>query len=293
MEWIEGPDAMARWAQEAHRSGHTIGFVPTMGFLHRGHASLMALLRPRCDRLVVSVYVNPLQFGPDEDLDRYPRDREGDGALCEAQGVDALFMPQDLYPDGFATAVAVHGLTDGLCGAHRPGHFEGVTTVCARLFGLTGADLAAFGDKDYQQLIVIRRMVRDLALPVRIVPGPLIRDEDGVAMSSRNKYLAPDQRRRATSLSRALAQMQRDVARGRSDLAALRDEAIGAIDCDRLDYLEIVDAESLQTLDAFQESGGIPGEAGPDIRPARALVAAFYGTTRLIDNVAIGPELSW
>jgi pantoate--beta-alanine ligase len=275
------PDAMAAWTREARAEGHRIGFVPTMGFLHDGHASLMALLRPRCDRLVVSVYVNPLQFGPTEDLDRYPRDPEGDVALCAAQGVDVVFMPDDLYPEGFSTSVSVHGLTDGLCGARRPGHFDGVATVCARLFGLTGADLAAFGDKDFQQLMVIRRMVRDLALPVQIVPGPLVRDSDGIALSSRNKYLDPDQRLRARSLHRALFAMRDAAAAGTTDVAALLAVGGNLVDCDRLDYLDLVDAETLKPASSIGD------------RPARALVAAFYGQTRLIDNVGVGPELSW
>lgn len=280
MELLTSADAMAAWAADA---GGTIGFVPTMGFLHAGHGSLMALLRPRCDRLVVSVYVNPLQFGPNEDLARYPRDPEGDARLCEEHGADALFMPDShgpasqaprgVYPDGFSTSVQVHGLTETLCGASRPGHFAGVATVCARLFGLTRADLAAFGEKDFQQLAVIRRMVRDLALPVRIVPAPLVRDTDGVALSSRNKYLTPALRERATSLHRALFAM-RDAD---GDVAHRIALGQGLIDCDRLDYLDLVDAETLRTATSLD-------------RPARAVVAAFYGTTRLIDNVAVGPD---
>lgn len=278
MELVTAPEALVGWAAEQKRAGHTVGFVPTMGFLHPGHASLMALLRPRCDRLVVSVYVNPLQFGPSEDLARYPRDPEGDARLCEQQGADLLFMPKDLYPDGFSTSVSVHGLTETLCGASRPGHFEGVATVCARLFNLTRADLAAFGEKDFQQLMVIRRMVRDLALPVRIVPGPLVRDADGVALSSRNKYLTPELRARATSLHRALFAMRdADADADVAERIALGEKLL---DCDRLDYLELVDAETLRPARSLD-------------RPARAVVAAFYGTTRLIDNVAVGPELQW
>ena len=193
MDRLDTPGAMSQWAR-SHQSHGVIGLVPTMGFLHDGHASLMRRLRPLCDRLVVSIYVNPLQFGPNEDLDRYPRDPEGDWALCASEGVDAVFQPTDLYPDGFASQVAVHGLTDGLCGAGRPGHFEGVTTVCARLFGLTRCRVTTFGEKDFQQLMVLRRMVEDLALPVQIVPSPLVRDADGVALSSRNKYLSPTER---------------------------------------------------------------------------------------------------
>jgi pantoate--beta-alanine ligase len=275
MELLTTPEDMVRWADGVRRQGQTIGFVPTMGFLHTGHASLMSLVRPQCDRLVVSVYVNPLQFGPSEDLDRYPRDPEGDARLCAERGTDVLFMPKDLYPDGFSTSVAVHGLTETLCGASRPGHFEGVATVCTRLFGVTRADKAVFGEKDFQQLAVIRRMVRDLALPVQIIPGPLIRDDDGVAFSSRNKYLSPEQRQRAVTLHQALFTIQKAARDGVREVSRLRELGLTSLACDRFDYLEIVDAESLQALERLGD------------RPARALVAAFYGQTRLIDNVAV------
>ncbi len=281
MEHLSSHEAMSAWSAAEKAAGRTVGFVPTMGYLHEGHRSLMRLVRPMVDRLVVSIYVNPLQFGPHEDLDVYPRDPEGDAAACEAEGVDALFMPPDLYPDGFSTQVAVHGLTDHLCAASRPGHMEGVATVCTRLFLLTRCDVAAFGEKDFQQLMVIRRMVTDLAIPTRIVPGPLVRDADGVALSSRNAYLSAAQRERARTLHRALFRMQaaeRDGVRGADALRAMGREII---DCDRLDYLEVMDAETLQPIDAVGD------------RPARALVAAFYGSTRLIDNVALGPELAW
>lgn len=278
MEHLLDPASMQAWARA--RSG-TIGFVPTMGFLHAGHASLMAALRPRVDHLVVSVYVNPLQFGPGEDLDRYPRDPEGDARLCAEQGVDALFMPPDMYPDGFATEVAVHGLTDHLCGAGRPGHFEGVATVCTRMFGLTRCTHAAFGEKDFQQLMVLRRLVTDLALGVELVPVPVARAADGLALSSRNKYLTDDQRRRAPSLQRALATLAAEVAAGQRDVATLRRRALATVDSDRVEYLEVVDAQTLQPIDTVGE------------RPARALVAAFFGGTRLIDNVAVGAPLAW
>ena len=278
MELLTTPDAMTAWADS--RPG-VIGFVPTMGFLHAGHASLMEQLRPMCDRLVVSVYVNPLQFGPNEDLDRYPRDPDGDIELCGCMGVDALFMPETLYPDGFATHVAVHGLTDTLCGARRPGHFEGVATVVARLFGLTRAKLACFGEKDFQQLMVLRRMARDLAMPVRIVPGALVRAPDGLALSSRNKYLSDADRRRATSLSRALFAVRDAATAGETDVIALQRLGLATLDADAIEYFEVVDAEDLQPLVKL------------DGRPARALVAAKLGATRLIDNVALGAPLSW
>ncbi len=280
MNRLDTAEAMASWAKGRERHG-VIGLVPTMGFLHEGHASLMRRMRPLCDHLVVSIYVNPLQFGPNEDLDRYPRDPEGDTAMCLREEVDAVFMPADLYPDGFATQVAVHGLTDGLCGAGRPGHFQGVTTVVARLFGLTRCRIATFGEKDFQQLMVLRRMVEDLAMPVRIVPSPLVRDRDGLALSSRNKYLSDVERRRALSLSRALHGIADAVEGGQRHVPSLVAEALSSIDSDGVEYLEVVDARSLAPILEV-------GDA-----PARALVAARYGATRLIDNVAVGTPLSW
>lgn len=282
MQIIRDPAEMTAWAEAERAEGRRIGFVPTMGFLHAGHTSLMEMLRPSVNWLVVSIFVNPLQFGPNEDLDRYPRDPEGDAAKCRGAGTDVLFMPgsaADFYPDGFCTSVSVHDLTDMLCGASRPGHFDGVTTVVARLFGVVRCHEAAFGEKDYQQLTVIRRMVRDLALPVRIVPGTLVRDADGLALSSRNKYLGPDERQRALTLHRALGAMA-EAAQPGDDAERLLALGRSQITADRLDYLQLVDAESLRPLQVLD-------------RPARALVAAFYGSTRLIDNAAIGRELSW
>ncbi len=273
MEWLGDTPALRAW-RAGLPAGARVGFVPTMGFLHAGHASLMALLRPRVDALLVSIYVNPLQFGPSEDLDRYPRDAEGDAALGRAEGVDAVFAPASLYAPDFSTVVRVDGLTDGLCGASRPTHFQGVTTVVARLFGLTGAHVAAFGEKDYQQLAVIRRMVADLALPVEIVGGPIVRDEGGLALSSRNAYLSDPDRRRARTLRAALRALQAAYDAGERDVDALRAVARACVDADRLDYLEVVDAASLRALHRVEG-------------PARALIAAFYGATRLIDNVDV------
>ncbi|HJN76714.1 MAG TPA: pantoate--beta-alanine ligase [Myxococcota bacterium] len=251
--------------------GLVVGFVPTMGFLHRGHASLMDLAVQRCDRLVVSIFVNPIQFGPGEDLDRYPRDPEGDAQTCEEHGCDLLFSPVSLYPPGFSTRVSLSGVTDGLCGARRPGHFEGVTTVVARLFGIVQPHVAVFGEKDYQQLQVLRAMTRDLAMPIEILGGALIRDDDGLALSSRNAYLTPRQRQQGLSLHRALFAMRSSGIRDVEELKALG----GALlDVDRIDYLDVVDAEDLGPLDTVD-------------RPARALVAAFVGETRLIDNVGL------
>ena len=256
-------------------AGRSIGFVPTMGFLHEGHRSLMRIARARADVSVVSIFVNPLQFGPHEDLARYPRDPEGDARQCEAERVDLLFLPDEtLYAEGHATNVHVGELTDGLDGAARPGHFDGVATVVARLFGLVHPTLAVFGEKDFQQLAVIRRMTEDLALDVEIVPGPLVRDADGLALSSRNKYLSPTERARALSLHKALFAMRSERDR---DPARLKSLGKGLLDVDRLDYLEIVHPLTLRPLDA-------------DARGGRALVAAFVGGTRLIDNVALDPS---
>ncbi|NCG22027.1 MAG: pantoate--beta-alanine ligase [Rhodobacterales bacterium] len=272
---------MVEWSSAQRALGLTIGIVPTMGFLHRGHASLMANLRPRVDKLVVSIYVNPLQFGPNEDLDAYPRDPEGDTAICTEEGVDCLFMPDSLYPPGFTTSISVHQLMQNLCATSRPGHMEGVATVCTRLFNLSRATHACFGEKDFQQLMMLRRLVTDLAIPVSVVPGALVREEGGLAMSSRNKYLSDHERIRAQSLSRSVYAIQAACEAGVTDAKTLLATGRGGITCDRLDYLELVDAETLQPIH----------EVGD--RPARALVAAFYRTTRLIDNVAIGPELKW
>lgn len=272
---IADPAELAARLRLERARGRRVGFVPTMGFLHEGHASLMRLARPRCDVLVVSVFVNPLQFGPGEDLDRYPRDPEGDTSLCAAAGVDILFMPPSLYAPGHATTVAVAGLTTGLCGAARPGHFDGVTTVVARLFGLLLPDLAVFGEKDYQQLAVVRRMAADLYPTVEVVGGPLIRDADGLALSSRNAYLSPEERLRALSLSAALRAMQAEVQRGERRALALVEVGRGILQVDSLDYLEVVDPDSLVPVERLDGR-------------ARALVAGRVGRTRLIDNLLLG-----
>jgi pantoate--beta-alanine ligase len=280
MQTLETNEAMAEWSAAHRRAGRTVGLVPTMGFLHEGHVSLMTSLRSQVDVLVVSIFVNPLQFAPGEDLDRYPRDPEGDAVKCAAAGTDILFVPRSFYPEGFDTSVAVAALTQRLCGATRPAHFGGVTTVVARLFGVTRCDVACFGEKDFQQLAVVRRMVRDLALPVRIVSGDLVRDRDGVALSSRNRYLSTEQRSRAASLHRALFAMRQASVQGERDAEALLSIGRALIDADRLDYLELVDVDTLEPVTHVD-------------RPVRAVGAAYYGQTRLLDNVAISPERSW
>jgi len=271
MKTTQSPASLQEEMLRLRVSGKRIGFVPTMGFLHDGHLSLMRLAREQCDHLVVSIYVNPLQFGPNEDLDRYPRDPEGDAAKCASVGVDTLFLPDSLYDDDHSTTVSVLSLTSGLCGASRPGHFDGVTTVVSRLLGLVQPHIAVFGEKDYQQLAVIRRMVRDLCIPVEILGGPLIRDPDGLALSSRNKFLSSEDRGRALSLRRAL-QTIKDHPSG--DAAERLAAGRAVMEADRVDYIAIVDPSTLQPLNQIDG-------------PARALVAAWIGKTRLIDNLEI------
>jgi pantoate--beta-alanine ligase len=263
-------------------AGLRIALVPTMGFLHDGHLSLLREARQRAGeggRVAVSIFVNPTQFGPSEDLSRYPRDLPGDLAKCAAAGVDLVLAPGDpalVFPPGYETWVDVERVSQGLCGASRPGHFRGVATVVAKLFNLTRPHVALFGEKDWQQLAVIRAMVRDLAFDVEVVGMPIVREPDGLALSSRNAYLAPPARARALSLSRALFEA-RDVAeRGERDAAALRARALDRLAAAGLrpDYVEIVHPETLAPL-ARAEPGSV------------MLVAAFVGPTRLIDNVKL------
>jgi pantoate--beta-alanine ligase len=271
------PTALQAQMLALRASGKRIGFVPTMGLLHRGHTSLMKVARPLCDHLVVSIYVNPLQFGPGEDLDRYPRDPDGDAQKCRDAGVDTLFLPPDLYHPDHATHVNVSGLTGCLCGAHRPGHFEGVTTVVARLFGIIQPSLAVFGEKDFQQLAVIRRMTRDLAMPVEVLGAPLVRDEDGVALSSRNAFLTAEQRVRARTLHQALYAMRSANFKGETDRTRLLDLGRSCLDADAIDYLEILHPHTLEPLN-------------PVTGPSRAFGAAHYGRTRLIDNISLSDD---
>lgn len=274
MKILTDPRELQVEALRRRASGARIGFVPTMGFLHPGHTSLFDLARQQCDWLVASIYVNPLQFGPNEDLAAYPRNPDGDAALCEQHGVDCLFMPVELYASGHSTTVRVEQLSQGLCGTSRPTHFEGVTTVVARLFGLVQPNLAVFGEKDYQQLAVIRRMVQDLAMPIDIVGGPLIRDTDGLALSSRNAYLSPQERLRARTIYQALSLMQDMVQSGETHCATLLKAAEATLNVDRLDYLEIRDGRDLSPVDTVH-----PG--------TRAFAAAWVGKPRLIDNLEL------
>jgi pantoate--beta-alanine ligase len=264
----------------ARENGQSIGFVPTMGFLHEGHAALIRQSTARCDVTVVSVFVNPTQFGPGEDLDKYPRDHERDQNLCLRLGVKILFMPesQELYPAGFSTTITVGGMGDRLCGEFRPGHFQGVATVVAKLFSLVQPDLAFFGQKDLQQSAIIQRMVKDLNLPVDILVAPTVREADGMALSSRNTYLSPDDRLRAVSISQGLLAAERAFKAGERDaamlLALVRAELAVT---DAIQYCELVDPLTLEPV------------VGAITRPAAIAVAVILGKTRLIDNILLSP----
>ena len=278
MKIIESPSEMQAFAMAERAKGHRIGFVPTMGALHSGHTSLMTLARKHCDILIVSIFVNPLQFAAGEDLDSYPHTPKADHAKCEQHGVDIVFRPPTLYTLNHSTTVSVAGLSNGLCGSSRPTHFDGVTTVVARLFGLVQPHIAVFGQKDFQQLTIIRRMVEDLAIPVEIIGGPIIREDDGIAMSSRNAYLSKSDRVRARSISKALQTIQADVYSGEYDTTKLLSTIQHILDVDTVDYISFVDPETLEPVAHIEQ-------------PTQLCVAAFLGTTRLIDNCTLYKEV--
>jgi pantoate--beta-alanine ligase len=273
-------DEMTAFSEAARARGERIALVPTMGFLHAGHVSLLDEGRRRGDRLVLSIFVNPTQFAPSEDLARYPRDLEGDLAKAANAGTDVAFVPDDdqMYPPGYQTFVRVRELQEGLCGASRPDHFQGVATVVCKLFNIVRPHVALFGEKDFQQLAVIRRMVVDLNLPVEVAGLPIVREPDGLAMSSRNKYLSPEERQRALALSRGLFAARALFDSGERSAQALVATARApiAVAAPRVDYVEVRDAESLRPIAERVEG------------PAVIAVAAFVGPTRLIDNVRLG-----
>ncbi|MCS6863884.1 MAG: pantoate--beta-alanine ligase [Gemmataceae bacterium] len=262
------------------QQGQTIGFVPTMGALHEGHASLIRAARAASDYVVVSIFVNPTQFGPHEDYAKYPRTLEADQLVCAQAGADVIFAPrvEDMYPANSFSYVEVAKLGDHLCGRSRPGHFRGVCTVVMKLFNIIRPDVAYFGAKDYQQARIITQMVRDLNVPVRIAIEPTVREADGLALSSRNRYLSPAERAVAPRIQQALQTIAQRVAAGEVDTARLEsalEAELMAIPGTRVDYAKIVDAEFLQPLTRID-------------RPAVIAVAVFLGTTRLIDNLLIG-----
>jgi pantoate--beta-alanine ligase len=268
---------IARW----RRAGESVGLIPTMGALHAGHLSLVKIAKTRCDRAVTSIFVNPTQFAPTEDFDKYPRTFEEDLAQLATVGGDLVWAPtkEEMYPAGFATRVVPQGAAEGLETDFRPHFFSGVATVCCKLFTQTGADLAVFGEKDYQQLCVIRQMVRDLNLPIEIVGAPTVREPDGLAMSSRNRYLSEVERRKAATIHQAIVKVASAAASGRGLAKAIADgeAALVAAGFTKIDYIAVRDAETLKDWD--RKSG----------RPGRVLAAAWLGATRLIDNVAIEP----
>jgi pantoate--beta-alanine ligase len=262
----------------ARRAGGAIGLVPTMGALHEGHGSLIDLARAECGSVVVSVFVNPTQFNQREDFERYPRPLAEDVAFCSARDADVVFAPAvpEMYPRETLTTVEVSRVTEGLCGAYRPGHFRGVATVVAKLFHIVQPDRAYFGEKDAQQLAAIRRMALDLDMPVEIVAGPTVREADGLAMSSRNRHLTPEERAIAPALYRTLSAARERIANGETDPAAVRQAALadlGSHPALRIEYLEVVDPEDMQPVALIAA-------------PVRIALAAWLGATRLIDNVA-------
>jgi pantoate--beta-alanine ligase len=278
MQIVRQLDPLRDALAELRKPGLKIGLVPTMGALHAGHMRLVEVAREHCDAVVASIFVNPTQFGEGEDLDAYPRQEAADAALLEAAGVELLWAPtaDQMYPSGYATSVSVSGISDGLCGAARPGHFDGVATVVAKLFNQTRPDAAFFGEKDYQQLAVIRRMARDLDFTHDIVGVPTVRDPDGLALSSRNAYLTEQQRADAVALPETMREAAGAIAAG-GDVATILAEGrarILAAGFHKIDYLELRDADTLLALDKFSQ-------------PARLFAAAHIGRTRLIDNIPV------
>jgi pantoate--beta-alanine ligase len=277
---IASPAEMSAWSDAARARGERIAFVPTMGALHAGHVSLLSAARRHGSRVVLSIFVNPTQFGPNEDLSRYPRDLEGDLAKAAQVATDVAFVPSaaDMYPPDAQTTIVVRDVSSGLCGDRRPGHFVGVATVVAKLFGIVRPHVALFGEKDFQQLAVIRRMVRDLNMPVEVISHPTVREPSGLAMSSRNAYLSPPDKARALALFAGLSVAKTRFEGGERKASVLLDAALSLMKerVDRIDYVEIRDADTLRPVDENLN------------HPAVMLVAAFVGTTRLIDNIRLG-----
>lgn len=284
MEIVKTIDEVRKTIKSWKREGHSIGFVPTMGYLHEGHQSLIRRAAGQNSRVVVSIFVNPMQFGPAEDFNSYPRDLEHDRALCEAAGAHLIFHPDasEMYQPDFCTFVDMNSLTRGLCGRSRPGHFRGVCTVVNKLFNIVGADRAYFGQKDAQQLAVIRRMARDLNLDIEIIGCPIIREDDGLAKSSRNTYLSPQERSAALILSKSLVKGRELLEQGERSadkIISVITENINTEHMARIDYIEVVDALSMEKADSID-------------RPVLVALAVFIGKTRLIDNFVFQPGLN-
>jgi len=281
MKIIKSIRQMQKWADGQRRRGKSIGFVPTMGALHDGHGSLMRAAARRCDSVVVSIFVNPTQFGPNEDYARYPRDAENDAALCRREKMDVLFMPtaEAVYPEGHDTKIRVGRIGEVLEGAVRPGHFSGVATVVAILFEIVRPDVAFFGQKDYQQTVVVNRMTRDLNFPVKIVVSPTVREKDGLAMSSRNRFLSAEERKTAGVLFKALQKGKERIGQGERDAAAVRDAMTLLIleePAARIEYAVVANLETLEEVSEIKERVVL-------------LLAVRIGRTRLIDNLPVRP----
>ena len=258
------------------KRGFSVGLVPTMGYLHPGHISLIERARKENDMVVVSIFVNPIQFGPNEDLDKYPRDMAHDREVCEKAGAELIFAPEpsEMYPSENLVFVDIKELGNGLCGAKRPGHFRGVCTVVSKLFNIVLPDRAYFGEKDVQQLAIIRRMVKDLNFGTEIVSCPIVREPDGLAMSSRNLYLSPEERKAALSLSRSLSAAKELMRKGEKDAVKIREAIVAGISAEplvKIDYAEIVDSADLSPVEKIE-------------KPVLAAAAVYFGKTRLIDN---------
>ena len=278
MQVIKTNREMQKWSMDRKKAGKTVAVVPTMGFLHEGHLSLIDAARANgADAVVVTIFVNPIQFAPNEDFDSYPRDFEHDAALLREKNVDAVFAPavSEMYPAPVTCMVIENKLSKGLCAKTRPTHFNGVTTVVAKLFNATLPDIAVFGQKDAQQARVLKRMVRDLNFPIRMVVAPIVREADGLAKSSRNKYLSEDERARALVLSRSLLAAKEMAEKGEKDLAKLTGFIRKEIEAQggKVDYVEAIDSEELEPVTVR------------DGKPVMIALAAYFGTTRLIDNI--------
>ena len=279
MEILRTNAEMSRWRDECYRKGQTVGFVPTMGYLHRGHLALVEEALRRADQVVVSIFVNPTQFSPGEDLDQYPRDFERDLDLCRELGTHAIFAPEveEMYPDGFQTRVLVDRLTQNLCGLHRPGHFDGVALVVTKLFCAIRPHLAVMGEKDFQQFVVVKRLSKDLNLGVEIIPHPTVREADGLAMSSRNAYLSKAERQSALSLYRSLLAAREMVKEGERRVEVLLDKIEAMIEAGphcKIQYVQVVDEDTMTNI--------------AEVTPKAVMaMAVFVGKARLIDNMRL------
>ena len=279
MQIVKKISEMQALVREIKTQGNNVGFVPTMGFLHEGHLSLMRIIRPKCDVLVVSIFVNPTQFGPEEDFNNYPRDFNRDEELCRKVGVDIIFYPSqtEIYTQPYLTYVEVDKLTKTMCGLSRPGHFRGVTTIVCKLFNIVEPDRAIFGQKDYQQALVIKQMAKDLHFNIEILTGPIVRETDGLAMSSRNKYLSTDEREDAMVLFQSLKKAEKMLREQNYSLEKIKKEMVKEIEgrnSTRIDYIATVDPKTLDPLEKVQSN-------------MLFALAVYVGKTRLIDNILI------